>query len=284
MATNYFLGIDPAPAQGKKSDDGAMAILRVRPRPGLGRAPTGTAGDWLAQFVWAMRVRGQANVSEESGILYAQRTREWSGHIHTLHQRFHLTGILMDTQGMGQAIWPELNKTRQLINGNETDCIPIGAPDDETVMSANAHLILRLFLRHHLAELWPILLPGVDSLYTAAHNAFKEAVEHAEVQFPASLGERDEAVVAGWPPLLRAVLKNLDDARSQLVNVQVLTKENGEWQLTRNGAKQFVAAAGKKDLAYACLFAWIRFLMWLKTNDGEFDDDEGDGEVGFYAQ
>ena len=279
--THYFMGIDPAPAQGKKADDGAMVILRARPKLGLGRAPTGNVSDWCPQFVWAMRVRGQLSVDEEKGVLYAQRTREWSGHIHRKHEHFQLTGILMDTQGMGQGIWPELNKSLQVINGNERECVPIGTPDDETIMSMNAHLILRLFLRKHLEELWPIMLPGVDSLYTAAHGELEAAIEHAEVQFPLPLNERPESTLASWEMERRAALNNLDEARKQLVDIQILTKENGEALLTRNNAKQYVSA-GKKDLAYACLFAYIRFLMWLRTNDGEFDD-EGDGEVGCFG-
>ena len=53
----YFLGIDPAPAQSKKADDGAMGILRARPRADLNRKPTNVPRDWLLEFVWAAAVR-----------------------------------------------------------------------------------------------------------------------------------------------------------------------------------------------------------------------------------
>jgi hypothetical protein len=51
-------GIDPAPAQGKKSDDGAIVILRARPRPGI-ETPGENVSDWLPEFVWAYRLRGK---------------------------------------------------------------------------------------------------------------------------------------------------------------------------------------------------------------------------------
>jgi len=49
-------------------------------------------------------------------------------------------------------------------------------------------------------------------------------------------------------------LKMLDEVRRQLSNIHVATKDNGEWDLTRNGAYRF-SATGKKDLASAALFS-----------------------------
>jgi len=55
---SYFEGVDSAPAQGGKADDGTKVVLRMRPEPGLGRTPTSAAGDRLFEYVWAYRVRG----------------------------------------------------------------------------------------------------------------------------------------------------------------------------------------------------------------------------------
>ncbi len=71
----YFMGVDPAPAQGRKSDDGALAILRARPKPGLENpsnnlatgcrssyGPTGcagrTCGTGAARFIWSTGISG----------------------------------------------------------------------------------------------------------------------------------------------------------------------------------------------------------------------------------
>lgn len=271
---HYFEGIDPAPAQGKKADDGAKTVLRARPKPGLGRPPTSNVGDWLAEYVWAYRVRGEVNRRLDDGVFVAQRAREWSGLIHQKHHAFGFSGILMDSQGGGQQIWPELNKTRQIMGLVEREVVPISAMDDYTV--GNAHRILLLFLREYLECIWPALPPGVDSLYNAMHTAFQEAVEHAEVLFPKPYNDRPREETEGWSLEQKWALKNLDAARVQLMDIQVATKDNGEWDLTRNGAKRF-SSAGKKDLAYSMIFAYIRFLVWLKMGELEFqmqDDDE----------
>ena len=52
-------------------------------------------------------------------------------------------------------------------------------------------------------------------------------------------------------------LKMFDEVRRQLVIVHVAMKDNGEYDLTRNRAFRF-SAIGKKDLAYAAMFALVR--------------------------
>jgi len=277
---HYFLGIDAAPAQSKGADDGAKVVLRLRPRPGLGRPPTSVNSDWLFEYVWAYRVRGQIpKPGLEDEYFFAQRAGDWSGLIHQKHQHFNFDGIMMDSQGGGQLIWPELNKTMQRINGVERAVTPIATVDDSSV--GNAHLILCLFMREYCELLWPILNPGVDSLYTAAHNAMRDMVGHAELLFPKPFNERPGSETELWPVEKKWALKMLDEVRRQLSNIHVATKDNGEWDLTRNGAYRF-SATGKKDLAYAALFALVRALIWLKAGELEFAVGGGD-ESGIYV-
>jgi len=277
---HYFLGVDAAPAQSKKADDGAKVVLRLRPRPGLGRPPTSVNSDWLFEYVWAYRVRGErAKPGQEDEHFFAQRAGDWSGLIHQKHQHFNFDGIMMDSQGGGQLIWPELNKTQQRINGVDRTVTPIATVDDSSV--GNAHLILCLFLREHCELVWPILNPGVDSLYTSAHNALRDMVLHAEVLFPKPFNDRPGAETAAWPVEKKWALKMLDEVRRQLANVHVATKDTGEWDLTRNGAFRF-SAMGKKDLAYAALFALVRALIWLKAGELEFAMGGGD-DTGIYV-
>jgi hypothetical protein len=278
---HYFEGIDAAPAQSKKADDGAKVVLRLRPRPGLGRPPTSVNSDWLFEYVWAYRVRGErAKPGQEDEHFFAQRAGDWSGLIHQKHMHFNFDGIMMDSQGGGQLIWPELNKTQQRINGVDRAVTPIATVDDSSV--GNAHLILCLFLRDHCELLWPILSPGVDSLYTSAHNALRDMVLHAEVMFPKPFNDRPGAETAAWPVEKKWALKMLDEVRRQLANVHVATKDTGEWDLTRNGAFRF-SAMGKKDLAYAALFALVRALIWLKAGELEFATGGGGDDTGIYV-
>ena len=278
---HYFEGTDPAAAQKNKADDGGMAVLKLSPRPGLGRAPASVPSDWKWEFVWAYRVRGQIRERGDSdATLFAQRAGDWSGIIHGKHLHFNFDGIMMDSQGGGQMIWPELNKNRQRIAGVEREVTPIAAPGEGSIGSA--HYILMLFLREYLDELWPALAPGVDSLYTSAHLAFRDAIEHGEILFPKAFNERPASETAGWSPEKKWALIGLDEARRQMVNIQVVTKESGEWDLTRNGSLRF-SSIGKKDLAYACLYAYVRALIWLKSGELEFSNNNDDGEAGCYS-
>ena len=224
-------------------------------------------------------MRGEVKRGDDEGVLFASTTNQMSGRVHQCHRRFGLTGILMDPGGGGNLVLPELNKSRQNIGGIETECTPIACPDDITV--SNAHLILNLFLRRDsgISQLWPLLI-GDDGLYEAMHVVFQEAVEHGIVSFPLPFNERPGDTTKDWDREKRWALINLDEARRQLLHIQAATHDDGSWALTKNGAKQF-SAIGKKDLAYSAIFAYVRFLIWLKLGEFEFGREE-EGEVGIY--
>ena len=271
---HYFDGVDPAPAQSQRADDGGMSVLRLRPKPGLGRPPTSVKADWLFEFVWSYRVRGQRALVTSAGDtegmdahLFAQRAGEWSGFIHKKHQHFKFDGILMDPMGGGQQIWPELNKVRQTVDGIDRDCTPIATVGDSSV--GNAHFILALFLKEYLEPLWPAMAPGVDGLLTAAHTAFQDAINHGEILYPKPFNDRPAHETERWMPEQKWALKTLDTGRAQLVDVAVATRDDGSWDLTRNGCYRF-SATGKKDLAYSQLYAYIRALLWLQQGMDEF--------------
>ncbi len=279
----YFMGVDSAPAQSNRADDGALAILRLRPKPGLGGPPTSNHGDWLWEFVWAYRVRGNLKriaKDAESGALYARTLGHWSGLIHTKNQHFHLDGVELDpgAGGGGSLLLPELENTRQLINGIETEVTPLADPFETT--AGNAQFIVRLFMRREMTELWPIL-KGDDNLIDAAHTAYEEKIEHALIQWPLPYNERPKAVTAEWELERQWALKNLDAMRAQLMQVAVERNDDGSWRLTQNHARRFSVPNGKKDLAYAGLMAFVRALLWLKL--GGLDDDDRSGDAGFYV-
>ena len=96
--------------------------------------------------------------------------------------------------------------------------------------------------------------------------------------FPKAFNDRPASETDLWPVEQKWALKMLDEVRRQLCVVHVATKDNGEYDLTRNNAYRF-SAVGKKDLAYAALFALVRALIWLKAGELEFaaagNDDPG---------
>jgi hypothetical protein len=187
--------------------------------------------------------------------------------LHKKHKHFNFAGMMLDSQGGGQLIWPELNKSIQTIDGVRTSVTPIATLDDSSV--ANAHFILCMFMRQYCEDLWPAMGPGVDNLYTSAHTQMRDMVAHAELLFPKPFNERPAAETAAWPVERKWALKMLDEVRRQLCSIQVATTATGEYIMTRNGAYTF-SSSGKKDLAYAAMYAVIRALIWLKTNELEF--------------
>lgn len=217
--------------------------------------------------------------------MYARRVRgagirEWSGLIHQKHQHFAFAGALMDPQGGGHFIDLELLKGKQLIEGVETEVMPIASMEDLHV--PNAQFILTMYRRRDpgLAHMWPHLA-GDDNLYEAMHVVFQEAVTYQIVGFPKPYKERPRSETESWPEELKWANRTLDAAREQLMDIQVATREDGTWLLTKNGAKQF-SAGGKKDLAYACIFAYVRFLVWLRMGGVEWEVG-GSEDDGYYV-
>lgn len=272
---HYFMGVDPAPAQGQRSDDGSICILRARPRyladdgtmaEGFGENP----GDWDKEYVYARRVRKAS-------------ARQWSGLMHQLHQDFQLTRVLMDLGGGGQWIKPELNKQRQLIHGTETEMIPICTIDDATVV--HGHFILSMFKRGDamLEQLWPELR-GDDVLTDAAHSELQMAINHGEIAFPAPAREWKPDDTNGWGEERLWALRCLETTTEQFKNILVATNEDGTWRTTRNGARQF-GAKGKKDFQTSAMMAYLAFLGWCKSADTDWAMSGEDTEMfgGFAA-
>lgn len=259
----YFLGADPAPAQGARSDDGALAALKATPKT---EAPTQTESDWLLEYVWAYRLRG-------AGV------REWSGFIHQKHEHFGFTKILMDfgAAGLGSAIAIELAKYQQLIGGVERKMTPICLPEDTTVPTAQ--FILHAFNRRSdlgIRELWPTVAHETN-LTDHMHVQFQQATHYQLVAFPPWWSALTSEQRARYNEEEQWALKNLEATQKQLSNIQVAMNESGTFYVNNYGARTFVAGSGKKDLAYAAIYAYIAFLIFLKMGADGFGDNDGAG-------
>ena len=151
----YFLGVDPALASGRKNDDGALAVLRARPkverRGDLEENPWEgqSVSDWIVEAVWAYRLRG-------AGM------REWSGFIHKKHAHFGFSGLLIDpgAGGGGGFLELELAKGRQLIDGIETLGIAPAGASPAYWRTLGNRLAARLPLPEYTAERHAAWLAG----------------------------------------------------------------------------------------------------------------------------
>jgi len=265
--TFYFAGVDPAPAQGPKSDDGAIIVLRARSRHEISRLGDDDSqrlmldspAEWIVDTVYARRVR---DVS----------IRQWSGMIHHLHRRFGFAKIGVDHGGGGQWVKKELGERRQLIDNVETDCTPIVTPEDITVADGYFILTMMACKDASVESIWPDMQdPGV--LVDRQHTVMMEALNNQWLALPMPYKEamsipaiRQSCIGFGEERMW--AWRCLTDLQSQFIGITVLTKEDGTFSLTRHGARQFISK-GKKDFVSAILIAWTAFLIWLKNNSGE---------------
>ena len=264
-AIRYFEGVDPAPAQSARNDDGAIAILRARPliRPESGYSDS--PGDYDLSWAKLRRLR-DADSSE------------WSGLMHESHRAFVLAKILMDmgAAGGGLFVKKDLAKPRQKINGVEgVECTPILSLED---MGVRGHFILHAFKRKDpgIERLWG-QMAGDDVLLDTAHVEMRSAVQRALPKWPKRYTEwtQEELLNMGEENIWS--LRNLDTALDQFGNIGVAMSEDRQsYDLTKNGARQFHAAKGKKDFQMAMMLAWIAFLIWLRYDAGALTQKEED--------
>lgn len=269
-----FVGVDPAPALGERSDDGVIVAANawIKPSVALAASLRGEQAfseepsDWNFAFRYAFRARKHS-------------VRQWSGKIHSVNDRFCPEMICMDYNGGGAHIGLELRSVKQLIEGSEVQRTPIASPSDAF---ADARYVLCMFKRGDpcIEAKWP-RLAGDDLLNDAMHVAFQSAMEHS-ILLPVPWDERPagdrEQLQREWPAEQVWSARMLSEGSAQLQSVVAATNEDGTWKTTARGARVF-SSTGKKDIAYAMIYAYVGFLCWLKrvawlggVGSGQSDD------------
>lgn len=260
---HFFLGYDPAGGQTQAADNAAATVLRAEDRrtaTDYDRLPS--VSDFALAFTYARVIRNAS-------------ARQQSGLIHRLDRAFRFSGVVMDPGGGGGLIRKDLLEPRQLIEGVETECVPIVTRDD--VATVVSRPILSMFRPKDpgISAVWPDV-GSSDVLLDYAHSEFKSAVDNAWVAWPRPYDEWRRDEVHGWPEEQQWALRILDMARKELIAVKVVTREDGTVAYTKNNARQFVAT-GRKDVAYTHVYAWVAFLVWLKLEGAEEQESAGTG-------
>jgi len=258
----YFLGVDPAPAANKKSDDGALVTLRAQP---LCEDAGCEIRNFRLDFVWAYKVR-KADATQ------------WSGLIHRKHGHFRYSVIQLDPGGGGEWIRSELKKPVQTIREEQVRVRPIACREDEATLPITSDFILSMFnpMDSRIEAVWGnFSFRTKENINDNAHSEFLEALQLGIVGLPRPYRTRRPEEVASWPGEKMWANRLLDLMGTQLTAISVATNEKGEVHRTKNGARQF-GAKGKKDFAYAGLYAFVGFLTWLKQrgDDGMAMRDE----------
>ncbi|HVM51248.1 MAG TPA: hypothetical protein VMU04_24675 [Candidatus Acidoferrum sp.] len=252
----FFLGVDPAPSESHKSDDGALVVGVATPRTAEGMPEA--AEDWYFDFIYGRRLTWRQKAT----------ARQWSGIIHGLHRAFRFARICMDPNGGGVLIKRELIATKQLLEGIETHATPIADLVDGPTLVARADFILHMFKRGDpgVESMWPELA-GDDNLNDALYSTAKNAIEHGLWALPPGVADwmvEKRAEVERWPEERMWALKNLDALASQLTKIIVATKPDGTWAFTKRNARQF-SSLSKKDFVSAAMYCYAAFLFWLQS-------------------
>lgn len=287
----FFAGVDPAPSEGKRSADGTIVIAMAEQKTSLKSEARSLNGkkepailspnpqDWWYDTVYARVFTAKHKLS----------ARQWSGMIHLLHQRFQLTGLMIDAGagGGGYLVKRELIATQQLINGVETRGVtPIGDTVEDMHKVTMGHFILIMYERPEakdkggMALLWPDL-PGDEMLNDAAYAQVAEDLDNQVVGLPAAVKDwlddaARQAEHQGWEPERQWCLRNLDALVSQMGDFAVELNEDGTQKQSKRGGRVFFST-GKKDLISAWMMARVRFLIWLRAGN-QFEDIEPENE------
>src|ERR1039458_9773403 len=179
----FFEGVDPAPSDSQRSDQGALVTAAATPRFEMTpETPfSEVPGDWYFDYVYARVITHQEKLT----------ARQWSGLVHLHHQRFGLERILMDpgSGGGGVLVARELRGPRQLIEGVEMDVVPICDQVDGPKLVARGHFILNLFKRGDpgVESVWPNVadasksLAGDELLKDALLSSYNEGLDSNQV-------------------------------------------------------------------------------------------------------
>lgn len=264
----FFGGCDPAPSEARTSADGAFVAGAATPRslPDREETMSTNPADWHFDFVYARRFTSKEKL----------RSVQWSGYLHTQHQRFRFEKLVLDpgAGGGGVLIKRDLIQPRQLINGIEMDARPIGDVEDGPRLVARGDFILHLMKRGDpgVEKVWPNPVTGKsvsgdELLKDAVISSFQDAVDHGVVAWPAAIEDwfvERKLEVTAWPEERLWALKVLNAGPEQLKGASVLTGEDGIEVRTARGARQF-KWMGKSDIGLAHIYCYAAFLIWLHS-------------------
>lgn len=280
----FFCGCDPAPSEGENSDDGAIVAAAAWPK----QMPAGDRDfvlsnqwpDWHFAPVYARRLTSAERAS----------AAQWSGLLHDLHRRFQFDRMVMDPNGGGTLVARAMVEPKQLINGLEVRCRPIGDQVRAPQQVSDGDFILHLWKRPDpkqpdpgILALYPEPMKGDDLFNQSLYGEWKTSLDQggSTILLPPpidTLLATQRERVLGWDEERIWCAKNLTALVAQAQGVFTKMRADGEtFETTRNGAKQY-ESTGKKDLVSATLYCWMAFLIWLAL--GEFEREDGGGSDG----
>lgn len=197
---------------------------------------------------------------------------ETSAFVHMLHRVFAFSRIILDPGGGGLWIYKELKKETQIIGGAPTKVIPLCTREE--LIQADKQPIVCFFKRGSELDATmpsPHFLTSDEGFIEATHRSYREAWEAGEHHWPLSLEDRAPSQIAGWTRDQVWAQKIFDMGMKQLTNVRQLTDSTGRILTSKRGFSMF-EAKGKKDVAYASLYAHAGGQLSLLTEEEEEEE------------
>lgn len=271
----FFLGQDTAqPTASRKADFSAWDVLRAIELNGPDHAT----------FIHQGRYFHLSNVFAHQ--LKNRKAKQLAGMTYHLDAKFHFTAVMLDPGGGGLFVLPELQEDHQLVNNVLTAVVPMTTKDDP--MQATRRSIVTLFNRSMLGP-WVKSEPsgdwylrGDEGLLELIHGKYRDALEGAEIRWPmAAMYRPDE--VRTWSREQQIAQYHLDLCAVQLGNIRQLKRPDGGVLKNGRGHAMFEVVKGKKDLAYASMYAYTAFLHWLHQDTMVGGTGHADDCFGAYA-
>lgn len=290
----FFLGVDPAPSDNHRSDEGALTVGAARPRFAMNLPEkqrrrrrwdeeeeefeiSDNPNDWFFDYCFARVFNAKHKLSSE----------QWAGYIHGLHRRFGFQKIVLDPGGGGIYLKRALMNDEQEIGGVRQKVTPLCDQVDGPRRVVRGEFIVHLMKRGDpgVELVWPNpdntdkSLAGDELLKDALLSSYKDGLEGSVIGLPGDPKEwletrREE--VTRWPEEKMWALKNLHAGGEQLKGIIVQTKEDGTQVFNRRGARLF-QSLGRDDIAFSMIYCYAAFLIWLKSDawrESREDEDE----------
>jgi hypothetical protein len=191
-----------------------------------------------------------------------------SGLIHLFHRIFGFAKIVLDPRGGGLAIYEQLKKTEQTIDGIATQVIPLCTRFEP--IQADKQPIVCFFQRG--GELDEVVMPqflvAEEGFIEWWHKQFRQSWEAGEHEWPMPIADRSPAEVKRWRREQLWAQRLLDAALAEISSVRTVTAPDGITPLmSKRGFRMFDAKA-KKDLAYSSLMGFAGGEVILKQGIG----------------
>ncbi len=251
----FVLGKDVAPPGSVHADFCAWVVLRiVELFAHQDRATLEKDGRFYhLSFVFAHMLRNR-------------RASQLAAITHQLHLNFGFSVITLDPGGGGLWVLPELRESKQLLHGIEKRVTPLTTRNDPLQMMRQP--IVSLFKRggdfDGLIEQG--YRTGDEGFIERSHMLFRDAWYGRQFLYPARVQDRAREQMQGWSRERMFAQHFLDMTAKQVAAVRQLRRPDGTKLVSGRGFGLF-EAKGKKDLAYAALYAFMGGLLWMQDQD-----------------